>query len=149
MQAAPSSDAALAGRALAGEHDAFRELYERYAPAVLGLLASRTEDHMLAEDALQEAFLKAHAALATFDATRSFGPWLAAIAENVARDFWRRAKVRGAIIAMGTGEIAALLDEGKPAEATCEFCNTAYAVEEPELRALLDSLVEPGHGSDE
>jgi molecular chaperone Hsp33 len=58
------------------------------------------------------------------------------------------AKVRGAIIAMGTGEIAALLDEGKPAEATCEFCNTAYAVEEPELRALLDSLVEPGHGSD-
>lgn len=56
------------------------------------------------------------------------------------------AKVRGAIIAMGTDEIAALLDEGKPAEATCEFCNTAYTVDEAELRALLDSLTDEEHG---
>ncbi len=85
-----ASDASIVERVLAGEHAAFRFLYERYAPAVLGFLASRVEDHALAEDALQEAFCRAFAALATFDRTRGFGPWVATIAENVAKDHFRR-----------------------------------------------------------
>jgi molecular chaperone Hsp33 len=50
------------------------------------------------------------------------------------------ARVRAAIVAMGRDEIRALLAEAKPAEAVCEFCNTAYSVAEPELRALLASV---------
>jgi molecular chaperone Hsp33 len=49
-------------------------------------------------------------------------------------------RVRAAIIAMGRDEIAALLAEGKPAEAVCEFCSTAYRVDVDELRGLLASL---------
>jgi molecular chaperone Hsp33 len=47
-------------------------------------------------------------------------------------------RVRTAILAMGRAEIEALLAEGHPAEAVCEFCSIAYVVREDELRKLLD-----------
>jgi molecular chaperone Hsp33 len=50
------------------------------------------------------------------------------------------ARVRSAIVAMGREEIGALLAEGRPAEAVCEFCGTAYTVDEPELQELLAGL---------
>jgi molecular chaperone Hsp33 len=53
------------------------------------------------------------------------------------------ARVRTAIVAMGREEIAALLAEARPAEAVCEFCNTAYSVAEDELRELLAGLDGP------
>lgn len=84
------TDAAIVARVLAGDGAAFRTLYERYAPAVLGYLTSRIEDHALAEDALQEAFSRAYGALATYDRARAFGPWVATIADNVAKDEFRR-----------------------------------------------------------
>jgi molecular chaperone Hsp33 len=52
-------------------------------------------------------------------------------------------RVRAAIVAMGRAEIEVLLAEAKPAEAVCEFCNTAYRVGEDELRDLLASLSSP------
>ena len=48
------------------------------------------------------------------------------------------ARVRTAIVGMGSAEIEALLAEGRPAEAVCEFCSAAYVVRESELRDLLD-----------
>jgi RNA polymerase sigma-70 factor, ECF subfamily len=83
-------DGALVQASRRGDHEAFRRLYERYAPAVLGFLAHRLRDHDLAEDALQETFCKAYRALDTFDTRRRFGPWVSTIAENVAIDAHRR-----------------------------------------------------------
>jgi len=57
------------------------------------------------------------------------------------------ARVRAAIIAMGRDEIGALVAEGEPAEAVCEFCSTAYTVGADELRALLDSMAAGGEGA--
>lgn len=104
------SDLALIVAARDGDEAAFRQLYERYAPAVLGFLAHRLGDHALAEDALQEAFCKAHRALDTFDAKRRFGPWISTIAENVAIDIHRRrrkheATLREDLAAEGTGQL--------------------------------------------
>jgi redox-regulated HSP33 family molecular chaperone len=50
--------------------------------------------------------------------------------------------VQGAILAMGAGEIRALIDEGRPAEAVCEFCSSTYLVTQDELGALLGSAGE-------
>jgi RNA polymerase sigma factor (sigma-70 family) len=86
----PEDDRGLVLAARRGDGDAFRVLYERYAPGLLGLLTHRLGDHGLAEDALQEAFVKAHRALDVFDESRPLGPWLVAIAENVATDARRR-----------------------------------------------------------
>jgi molecular chaperone Hsp33 len=49
------------------------------------------------------------------------------------------ARVRAAIVAMGAGEIEALLAAEETAEAVCEFCSTAYTLGHDELRALLAS----------
>jgi RNA polymerase sigma-70 factor (ECF subfamily) len=82
----------LSARAANGE-GAFRKLYERHGPDVLAFLAHLLRDDALSEDVLQEAFLRAHGALESYDEERSFRAWLFGIARNVAVDALRmRAK---------------------------------------------------------
>ena len=52
--------------------------------------------HEDAEDAVQEAFLRAHQALDRFDPGQTFGAWLNRIVANAALDLARRRKVRSA-----------------------------------------------------
>lgn len=71
--------------------DAFFELYfDRVYAIVARLLGNRTA----AEDAAQEVFLKIHRAAHTIDPGRDPGPWVATIAANVCRDFWRSSPYR-------------------------------------------------------
>jgi RNA polymerase sigma-70 factor (ECF subfamily) len=78
------SDAALIARVLAGDdRHAFAELLRRHQGAVRGLLRRLCkEDHALADDLAQEAFLIAFRKLATFRADAAFGTWLYRIAYN-------------------------------------------------------------------
>jgi molecular chaperone Hsp33 len=46
-------------------------------------------------------------------------------------------RVRTAVLAMGQEEIADVLARERRVEATCEFCGTAWVVDEAELRQLL------------
>lgn len=46
--------------------------------------------HALAEDVLQEVFLKIHRAAPEIDPTRDPGPWLTAVTRNACREHWRR-----------------------------------------------------------
>ena len=68
-------DAAIIGRCLKGEKEAFRFLVERYQTQAVGhslaILANRED----ARDATQEAFVDAFQALKKFDRTRRFYPW--------------------------------------------------------------------------
>ena len=85
-------------RALAGEREAFGALVERHQARVFNLclrLLGRRHD---AEEAAQEAFLRAFHALGRFDESRPFVAWLVEIAVNVCRDrrrasWWRRVLV--------------------------------------------------------
>jgi RNA polymerase sigma-70 factor (ECF subfamily) len=47
-------------------------------------------DHGLAADATQQTFIKAWRAASTYDADRSFGPWIYAIARRTAIDLYRK-----------------------------------------------------------
>lgn len=81
---AVDDEAALVARSLAGDHDAYAVLVRRHqgiALRVAGLLAPHGE----AEDACQDAFVKAYRALGRFDAARPFCNWLLAIVANEAR----------------------------------------------------------------
>jgi RNA polymerase sigma-70 factor (ECF subfamily) len=84
-------DAALVQQAR-GEpgHAAFRELYERHKDDLFTFVARLVRDDALAEDACQEAFLRAHRSLADFDSKLSFRGWLFEIARNAAIDALRR-----------------------------------------------------------
>jgi RNA polymerase sigma-70 factor (ECF subfamily) len=77
-------------RARAGDAEAFRELVESYSPKLFRLAWRITGDEQTAEDAVQEAFLRAYRSLDRFDARSQFGTWLHRIAVNAALDLARR-----------------------------------------------------------
>lgn len=79
-------DRALADAVLGGDHDAFRVLVDREAPAVLAACRRILADPTDAEDAAQEAFLLAYRKLGTYRAEGPLGGWLMRIAIRGARD---------------------------------------------------------------
>ena len=69
-------------RILAGDRDAFRVLMDRHLPAVLRLTLRITGSAVDAEEAAQEAFLRAYNKLPEFREQASFGTWVYRIAMN-------------------------------------------------------------------
>src|SRR5262245_38819226 len=83
------TEAIVVERAREGDADAFRELVESYSAKLFRLAWRITGDEQLAEDAVQEAFLRAYRSLGRFDARSQFGTWLHRIALNAALDLAR------------------------------------------------------------
>jgi RNA polymerase sigma-70 factor (ECF subfamily) len=77
-------EAGLIEKARGGNLFAFEEIVKRYQRRVYGTALRITKRHDIADDVTQETFLRAHQALARFDATRPFGPWICRIAANLA-----------------------------------------------------------------
>ncbi|MGE0399503.1 MAG: RNA polymerase sigma factor [Kofleriaceae bacterium] len=83
-----------------GETGAFDQLYEQAAPRLLGFLTKLGGQQALAEDLLQETFIKIHRARASYIRTSDPLPWMFAIAHRTFIDEVRRqgrAKVRLAV----------------------------------------------------
>jgi RNA polymerase sigma-70 factor (ECF subfamily) len=77
---ASSSDEALVQRAADGSLAAFNELVGRYERRLLGFLLQRTGNRADAEDAMQEALVKAYRALGRYNSRWRFSTWLFTIA---------------------------------------------------------------------
>ena len=77
------SDAQLVARVLTGEQDAYRLLVERHYRAVYGAAYRLLGNQAEAADIVQEAFLRAYNALATFRRDAPLAPWLCRIAINL------------------------------------------------------------------
>ena len=87
---ADSSDANLIAAARQDDEGAFKILVDRYLPSVYGFCVRYTGNPSDAEDATQEAFLKAWKHLGRFNTDKSFKTWLFAIAKNSATDIMRK-----------------------------------------------------------
>ncbi len=83
-------EAALVERARLGDEDAFADLIRLGAPAALGAARRITRDPALAQDAVQEAFLRAYRALGNYRQESSFVAWVRKIAVRTAIDLVRR-----------------------------------------------------------
>jgi RNA polymerase sigma-70 factor, ECF subfamily len=81
---APVTDAM--DRFRAGEPDAVRALYRDYAGAVHTVAISIVRDRELANDVVQQTFVKAWRAASTFEDGREVAPWLYSIARHTAID---------------------------------------------------------------
>lgn len=88
--AAESDEKDLIARAQAGEQDAFAELVRRHHGAIIGLCVSMLGDRDEADDAAQEAFIKAYRGLSRFQRDAAFSTWLYRIASNHCLDRLRR-----------------------------------------------------------
>jgi RNA polymerase sigma-70 factor, ECF subfamily len=78
-------DADAVARALGGDTKAFAVLVDRHAPVCLRYAMRMLGNRDDAEDALQDALVRAHRALGSYDATRDFRTWLLSIVANRCR----------------------------------------------------------------
>jgi RNA polymerase sigma-70 factor (ECF subfamily) len=95
QETAVSTDEQLMLACQQGQVEVFAMLVERYHSPLLGYLYRLTGgERPLAEDLVQEAFLRTIAALRHYRYPQPFKPWLYAIATNLARDYYKRAETR-------------------------------------------------------
>ncbi|NQU95999.1 MAG: sigma-70 family RNA polymerase sigma factor [Candidatus Omnitrophica bacterium] len=87
-----ASDEILAVRAREGDTKAFEELFHRYKKPILNLIYRLIGNKETAEEAAQEAFMKAYKNLDIFDPKRKFSSWIYTIARNLAKNALRDRK---------------------------------------------------------
>jgi RNA polymerase sigma-70 factor, ECF subfamily len=84
------ADAELVARLQRRDPQALGELYDRYGRIVYSLILRVVRDTGIAEDLVQETFLRVWNRVQGFDATQgAIGPWLMAVARNRAIDYLR------------------------------------------------------------
>ena len=85
-----TGDSDLLARLQRRDPQALAELYDRYGGIVYRLILRMVRDNGIAEDLVQETFLRVWNRVAGFDAERgAVGPWLLAVARNRAIDYLR------------------------------------------------------------
>ena len=87
-------EADLLAKARGGNLFAFEEIVKRHQRRVYAVAFRIVRRHDVADDVTQEAFMRAHRALPSFDLTRPFGPWIARIAANLAVNHVRSPRAR-------------------------------------------------------
>jgi len=85
-----AGEAALAHAAARGDRRAFGKLVDLHKRTVFGLCFRLLRDQEEAKDAAQESFVRAFAAVSTYDAAQPFAPWVLRIARNHCLDVLRR-----------------------------------------------------------
>ncbi len=80
----------LMARAQSGGSEAYRRLLQQITPYIRSLAIRLSRDPSDVEDAVQDVLLTIHAIRHTYDPSRPFGPWLAAIAHRRIVDGLRR-----------------------------------------------------------
>lgn len=97
-QGRPPEDDELAERARDGDVDAFEELVTRYQGIAFRVAWLVVRNRGDAEDAVQEAFVKAYHALPRFHRGAPFRPWILRIVTNEARNRGRSSRRRDGLV---------------------------------------------------
>ena len=83
-------DLELVGRAQKGDHTAFRALVERHQRRAFSIALGLVRNEQDARDVVQDAFIRVHKSLPTFQGQSSFFTWLYRIVTNLSIDLVRR-----------------------------------------------------------
>ena len=97
LHTTPEREPVLLARARGGDLDAFEQLVRRHQQLAFRTALVLARNAADAEEAAQDAFVKAWRALPRFDPERPFRPWLLAIVANEARNRRRAAGRREAL----------------------------------------------------
>jgi RNA polymerase sigma-70 factor (ECF subfamily) len=88
------NDSYYVERCLDGHPDDFRHLVRRYQPVLLAHLAGKLGSRDRAEEAAQEALVRAYFSMTKLKKPHKFFSWLLGIAERLAKEQQRRERVR-------------------------------------------------------
>jgi len=121
----PDADAAMVRASQHGDREAFGRLYQRYVPMVHGILLAKLP-LLEVEDLVHEVFLRALSRLLSLRDASRFGAWLAAIARNMANDYYREPRA---------------LVEHHDASADVDLeCTTTGQAQQREAREILEII---------
>lgn len=108
-----------------GDHQAFEKFYNRFAPVLYGTLMSWVNDLHVAENLLQDAFVKAWNSRETYDPAKGrLFTWLYNITRNVCIDYYRSRQYK-------KGKASVLSDD------ISLFTNTKQANQAPDAIAIF------------
>ncbi|HET6161520.1 MAG TPA: RNA polymerase sigma factor [Dongiaceae bacterium] len=131
-----AGDAALIARALAGDATALVEIMRRNNRRLYRAAWGVLRDEQEAEDAVQDCYLKAFAALPTFRGDAALSTWLTRIAINEALMRRRKRQAQAASV----GNVVPLRPEESPAPEATE--DPALSPESAAMRAQLRPYLE-------
>ena len=139
-----SEDADIVQAARSGDRRAFGHLYERYARMVHGVLLAKVPIADV-DDLVQDTFMKAMRGLSGLRENGSFGPWLAAIARNLANDRYRRSVLEIALEEeLVTAEATGSPEPDASAATILEAIrNLPEAYREPLILRLVEGMTGP------
>ncbi len=118
-----TTEIALVARCVAGETEAFKEIYDRHATRLYNLACRMMGSTAEAEDAVQDIFLQAFRKLSSYKGESALGTWLYRLAMNLCLD-----KVRG--------------KQGKMDRATVALDDERGEAVRPAPGRQLDSVIE-------
>ncbi len=131
MTAADQPDAVLASDAQNGNRRAFDQLVIRHKAQIYRIARHYIGNSSDALDIVQDSFVAAWLALASYDTARDFGAWLRTIALNKCRDFGRRQAVRRNVT-----RLFGLLSVSETSEASADIAAERAESEAARLQAL-------------
>ncbi len=105
-------DRVFIAKAQAGDAAAFRRLVERHQRRAFAIALGLVRDENDARELVQDAFLRVHRSLATFQGGSSFFTWLYRIITNLSIDLMRKPGRQTAQLDVGTAD-----EESRPNEA--------------------------------
>jgi RNA polymerase sigma factor (sigma-70 family) len=129
------SDEELARQSRDGSQAAFTELMRRHKHGVYKALGRLCDTPDQRYEATQETFVKAWLNIRRYNPERPFASWLYTVGANVARDLYRRRKVRSIV----TGEAGlfnfatAMVADGSPPQ-------DEWLIEQHRLKALRNAM---------
>lgn len=128
------ADETLALEAGAGSRAAFERLVSRFGAALLGVIEKQVGDVHLADDLVQEVWIKVYRALGKYRPQGSLRSWLFSIALNHVRDAKRR-KARSRVVYID--------DFRSDPDATPSFDPRGRVEEAAAIEAALERIQEP------
>ena len=129
------SDAELAHRVARGDTRAFEQIMRRYNRALFRTARAILRDDGLAEDAVQEAYMRAYGAIGSFRGESKLSTWLIRIVANEALARRRKDARRAEVMPISGGDA---VDLEKPMEED----GPQQMAERSEMRRLLEAKID-------
>lgn len=135
------SDAQLVSLYIQGNEEAFAQLLKRHKSKVYTTIYLIVKDQYIAEDLLQETFIKAVTKLrsGSYNEEGKFLPWVMRIAHNLAIDYFRRNKRYPTIVMDDGTSVFNSLNFSEDSMESVRIKDETHSL----LRSLIQSLPEP------